>query len=73
MKENLTQGHIEFLMDVCMRPGCKHPSENNYSEDGAAYWDLLEELKLIECVGSYKWEPLFDVYKLGVEARLKEI
>lgn len=72
MKE-LTQGHIDFLKAVCQFPCSKHPADNDYNEEGDAYWKLLEELELIECAGSWKWKPTFDVYKLGVEAKLKEV
>lgn len=72
MKE-LTQGHTDFLKAVCQFPYSKHPTGDVYSEEGVAYWKLLEELNLIECVGSYKWKPTFDVYVLGIQAKLREL
>lgn len=50
---------IEFMRGILLAPGCKHPAPAfDYSlPDQPGLWPRLEEMDLIECVGSYKWRP----------------
>lgn len=50
-----------FLEAVEASPGAKHAWSGVYlREDKDPVWKKPEELKLVECVGSWKWKPLFD-------------
>ena len=58
----LTINELEFLQHVMCNPGCKLDyCSSHWEDDGSehgrtiSHWPRLEELGLIECVGSYKW------------------
>lgn len=66
----LTVKEKRFLKIVCEHPGSKLNGGEANDDEGNALWERLETLGLIECVGSYKWKPTFDVIDLAISACL---
>lgn len=64
----LSKEEAEFVRAVVANPGSKEVGRTYGTvnrEDGSEHplWHRLEELGLLNCVGSYKWEP---TEKIGV-------
>ena len=67
----LSGEELEFLKSVHAYCGSKLHS--CFGEDGSALWPRLEEIGLIKCLGSYKWELTFDAVAMGIKARLNGV
>ena len=67
----LSDEELEFLKAVHAHCGSKLHS--CFSEDGSDLWKRLEEIGLIKCIGSYKWELTFDAVAMGIKARLSGV
>ena len=67
----LSGEELEFLKSVHAYCGSKLHS--CFGEDGSALWPRLEEIGLIKCLGSYKWELTFDAVAMGIKARLNRV
>ena len=66
----LSADELKFLEAIAMNPGAKLNDGIASSEDGNSLWVRLEDLGLIECIGSYKWKLTFNAVELGVKAFL---
>lgn len=78
---------LAYFKAICRNPGCKYPmysesekgNPTQYTiDDGTEYgdirqgWQKLEELGLVEAVGSYKWIPKI-TYEELLEQRIEEL
>lgn len=66
----LSADELKFLEAIAMNPGAKLNDSIASSEEGNSLWVRLEDLGLIECIGSYKWKLTFNAVELGVKAFL---
>lgn len=62
----LTDAEIIFLKHVIQNPGSKLDGGESWNED-SPLWNRPEELGLITCVGSYKWEPTDKLLQLATQ------
>lgn len=66
----LSADELKFLEAIAMNPGAKLNDGIASSEEDNSLWVRLEDLGLIECIGSYKWKLTFSAVELGVKAFL---
>lgn len=55
--ESLSAEHRGFVRRVASLPGVKYGAEPHYAKgDEKPLWEIPEELDLIVCVGTFRWE-----------------
>lgn len=82
MLKSLNAVELDYYKAICRNPGGKYPDvETDYYTipDGSQYgirvsaWTKLEELRLVKCVGGYKWTPLITYEDLLVKIELDKL
>lgn len=53
----LTKYEADFVRAVVASPGAKHAYTGPAPESGPSVWTKPEQMGLVVCIGSYKWEP----------------
>lgn len=66
----LSAGELRFLEYIALNPGAKLNDGIALEDEGNSLWKRLEDLGMIECVGSYKWKLTFNAVEVGVKSFL---